>query len=60
MNGYVMDFGGKRYATNADNIMEAEEKLFEHLGNVQLEMSCKTHQVESLETLDGKDEINFF
>ncbi len=60
MNGYLMEYGGKRYATNADNVMEAEDKLFIHLGDVFQTMRLKISQVESLESIDGKDEITFF
>lgn len=60
MNGYVMECRGKRYATNADNILEAEEKLFTHLGNVDLNISCKISQVDSLEALNDKKDIIFF
>lgn len=60
MNGYLMEVGGKRYATVAENLMEAEEKLFEHLGNVDYSVRLKTTRIDSLETLNGKDEINFF
>lgn len=60
MNGYVMECRGKRYATNADNIMEAEEKFFTHLGNVDLDVKCKITQVDSLEALNDKTEIIFF
>lgn len=58
MNGYLMQVGGKRYATNADNLMEAEDKLFERLGNVNLKV--KITQVDSLETLSDKETIIFF
>lgn len=60
MNGYVMEYQGKRYATNADNLMEAEENLFEHLGTVDYSVRLKTARVDSLENLKGKDEIHFF
>ncbi len=60
MNGYMMEVSGKRYATNADNLMEAEEKLFEHLGNVHPDIKYKIYQVDSLDSLNSKDEITFF
>lgn len=58
MNGYVMEYGEKRYATNADNIMEAEEKLFIHLEVSNLESKIKTIQIESLSNLPP--DIDFF
>lgn len=61
MNGYVMVCGEKRYATNADNMMEAEDKLFEFLENNNLEnIKCNISQVESLENLRDNNEIVFF
>jgi hypothetical protein len=60
MDGYLMEYGEKRYATNADNLMEAEDKLFALLGIINPEMRCKTSRVESLEALVDKNEIIFF
>lgn len=60
MNGYVLEYGGKRYATNADNSMEAEDKLFTFLGDIDLGKSCKIIQVESLDSLRADTEVIFF
>lgn len=60
MNGYVIVYGDKRYATNADNMMEAEDKLFEFLEHSDLGMSCQVDQVESLDALRDDPNTTFF
>lgn len=32
MNGYIIKHKGKVYATNADNLMDAEEKFLQEFG----------------------------
>lgn len=60
MNGYMMEYQGKRYATNADSLMEAEDKLEEHLEIAEFEFPCRTSQFDSLESLGDKTEVIFF
>lgn len=60
MNRYLIVFGEKHYVTNADNMLEAEEKVFEHFGDVDNNIMCKVSKIESLDCLDKKDETIFF
>lgn len=60
MNGYVLEYRGKRYATNAENVMEAEDKLFTLLGDIDLGKSCKVSQVEQLDPLRADTRVIFF
>ncbi len=59
MNAYILSHGGKRYATNADNMMEAEDKLIDYLEVSDL-LECQIVPVESIELLEGDESIIFF
>lgn len=59
MNAYLISCEGKRYATNADNMMEAEEKLCEYLETEEIG-KCQFIPVESMDFLASSADILFF
>lgn len=58
MNAYLIVCGKKKFAVNADNMMEAEEKLAEELGDHDYGR-CTFVQLDSMSRLDDDDEITF-
>lgn len=59
MNTYLIAHGGKRFATNAENMMEAEDKLADYLELEELQ-KCQVILLESMDVVKGKDDIIYF
>ncbi len=54
-----MSHGGKRFATNAENMMEAEDKLATYLELDELG-KCQVILLNSIDDVKGKEEIIYF
>ena len=60
MNAYLITFKKNKYITNADNVMEAEEKFLEQY---ELNWDCGVYDIEEIEINDSvrsNKKIKFF
>lgn len=60
MNAYLISEGGKIFITNADNLMDAENKFYEEFHKVGLGVKYLVQEVELSPKLKGDDSIVFF
>lgn len=60
MNAYIIKRKGRRYITNAENLMEAEDKFVEQLELDYSENDYKIEPVELTPRLQDDDSIMFF
>lgn len=60
MNAYLISEGDKKFITNADNLMEAENKYYDEFHKVGLGVRYLVEEVELSPKLKGDDSILFF
>ncbi len=60
MNQYLITYQGQYFATNADNIMEAEDKFIDNENELYGGGEFSIEVIEDLKNFEDKDLITYF